>query len=228
MNGVVTALRAGTLFYYDQSTAIEISSHERWPMDKYFVCLSGLPASTRLRSLGLRAGTSVQLAMFPEVQRVIDELIKEGQHHRTATGRICAALTEVLLLRIEDLVGLSGSSGRVAEATFSRCKSVIDVQATQLNKLCDIIQAVRLESTQLNRLFRRYQGISPYQYLLRRKMTLAAERLREPGTLVKEAAAYVGFSDPYHFSRCFKKIHRISPKKFQDAWQRPEYPRKEG
>jgi AraC-like DNA-binding protein len=67
----------------------------------------------------------------------------------------------------------------------------------------------------MSRLFRRYQGFSPYQYLLRRKMALAAGLLMNPATLVKEAAAQVGFADPYHFSRCFKQVHRIAPKDFQ-------------
>jgi AraC-like DNA-binding protein len=35
--------------------------------------------------------------------------------------------------------------------------------------------------------------------------------------LVKEAAAQVGFADQYHFSRCFKKVHRVAPKEFQKA-----------
>jgi AraC-like DNA-binding protein len=28
---------------------------------------------------------------------------------------------------------------------------------------------------------------------------------------VKEAAQRVGFSDPYHFSRCFRSVHGIPP-----------------
>jgi AraC-like DNA-binding protein len=46
-------------------------------------------------------------------------------------------------------------------------------------------------------------------------MALAAELLMDPTTLVKEAAAQVGFADQYHFSRCFKKVHRVAPKEFQ-------------
>ena len=42
-------------------------------------------------------------------------------------------------------------------------------------------------------------------------MILAAEFLFETGGLVKEAAQRVGFSDPYHFSRCFKMVHGVSP-----------------
>jgi AraC-like DNA-binding protein len=37
---------------------------------------------------------------------------------------------------------------------------------------------------------------------------------------VKEVGAEVGFSDPYHFSRAFKKYHGISPSRFQDTRSR--------
>jgi AraC-like DNA-binding protein len=70
---------------------------------------------------------------------------------------------------------------------------------------------VGIEPSSVCRLFRRFQGTSPYQYLLRRKMILAAEYLFETGGLVKEAAQCVGFADPYHFSRCFKAVHGVSP-----------------
>jgi AraC-like DNA-binding protein len=65
------------------------------------------------------------------------------------------------------------------------------------------------------RLFRRFQGTSPYQYLLRRKMNLAAEFLIDQGGLVKEAALKVGFADPFHFSRCFKTVHGVAPSELQ-------------
>lgn len=215
LNGAAHALRAGSLFLYDASTRLEIRSDPIRPMTKYFLCLAGTRVRPRLRAAGLRPGGLIQLAMFTEVQRAWDDLIREGNHHRPTAGRICAALTEVLLLKIEELAGLSVSPGRAAEETFLRCKGVIEARAAALATLTDITRATGIGPTRLNRLFRRYQGLSPYQFLLHRKMALAAELLMNPATLVKEAAAQVGFTDPYHFSRCFKHVHRVAPKNFQ-------------
>ena len=153
--------------------------------------------------------------MFPEVQAIFDDLIREGQHHRVTAGRICAALVEVLLLKLEELCGLGGLGGTGGEETFLRCKGVIEARAAELATLGDITRAVGIETSHLSRLFRRHQGISPYQFLLRRKMTLAAELLLDPRALVKSVAAQVGFRDPYHFSRCFKAVHRVSPRELQ-------------
>jgi len=215
MNGAETPLRAGSLFHYDRTTRLEIRTDPERPMAKYFLCMTGARAPRRVSACGVAPNRAVQLAMFTEVQRLLEDLIREGQQHRATAGRICSALVEVLLLKIEELVGLSGPKGRGGEETFLRGKGAIDAQAARLGTLGDITAAAGVGPSQLCRLFRRYQGLSPYQYLLYRKMALAAELLLAPNALVKEAAGQVGFADPYHFSRCFKKVHRVAPKEFQ-------------
>lgn len=215
LDGRTFPLRPGTLFHYDHRTKLEIRTDPDRPMAKYFLCLSGGRVPARLRAAGITTRDVVRLAMFAEVQRVWDDLIHEGRYHRATAGRICAALVEVLLLKIEDLAGRSVAEGQLAEETFLRCKGVIESQAGRFGTLQDITRNVGVGPTRLSRLFRRYQGLSPYQYLLHRKMALAAELLMDPKTLVKEAAAQVGFTDQYHFSRCFKKVHRVAPKEFQ-------------
>lgn len=220
LNESESVLRAGSLFCYEHSTRLEIRTDPAKPMAKYFLCLTGARASQRLREAGVRPNQVAHLAMFPDVQRVLEDLIREGGRHRATAGRICAALVEVLLLKIEELAGVAGQSGVGAEENFLRCRGIIDVQAARLATLGEMTKAVGLEATRLCRLFRRYQGQSPYQYLLHRKMALAAEHLMDPNTFVKEVADRVGFADPYHFSRCFKKVHRVAPKEFQRSLKR--------
>ena len=215
LDGRTFPLRPGSLFHYDSRTRLEIRTDPARPMAKYFLCLTGTRAAARLQVAGISPDEVIHLAMFAEVQRVWDDLIHEGRYHRATAGRICAALVEVLLLKIEDLAGRSVSQGQAAEETFLRCKGAIEAQAGRLGTLQDITRSVGVGPTRLSRLFRRYQGMSPYQYLLHRKMALAAELLMDPATLVKEAAAQVGFADQYHFSRCFKKVHRVAPREFQ-------------
>jgi AraC-like DNA-binding protein len=43
-------------------------------------------------------------------------------------------------------------------------------------------------------------------------MNKAVEFLNDPNLLVKQVAAAVGYADPYHFSRTFKKTFGVSPK----------------
>ena len=179
-------------------------------MLKYFLCFSGRDVASRLRQAGMRIGGVRQLGASGEVQNVFDDLVREGQWHSPLTREVCAVLGELLLLKLT-AAGRARGAADPARRSFIRCKTLIDSNLERLVSLEDIAAAARLDVSTVGRLFRRFQGTSPYQYLLRRKMNLAAEYLLETGAAVKEAAQRVGFADPYHFSRVFRAVHGVPP-----------------
>jgi len=46
-------------------------------------------------------------------------------------------------------------------------------------------------------------------------MNVAAQRLQKPEVLVKQVAYELGFTDPFHFSRAFKRVFGLSPAMFR-------------
>lgn len=215
LDGVASKLRPGSVFTYGATTKVEIRTEKRRPMTKCFLSFSGAAAVKRLAVAGLPIGKATRLALFGEAQQLMEEIIREGRHERYATTRICTALTEVLFIKIEELRRWSASVGCEVEEEFLSCCTIIDRKFLEIATLEEIARLSGISSVRICRLFRRYKGISPYQYLLRRKMAYAAELLLGTGCRVKDAAARAGFEDPYHFSRCFKAIHQLSPKQFQ-------------
>lgn len=215
LDGRATDLEPGSVFAYGPATACTIRTDPTRPMTKYFLCLAGSPAAVarRLRAAGLAPAHVATAAAHAELRSAWEELLREGRRHGPRTRALCAALLEVLLLKLADAVALAGASAAdSAESTFLRCKALIDANLDRPLTLEDIADAAGLEVSSVCRLFRRYQGTSPYRYLLRQKMNLAAEFLVETGGTVKEAAQRVGFADPFHFSRVFKQVHGIAPR----------------
>jgi AraC-like DNA-binding protein len=206
------ALRPGMIFAYAPTTDCEIRTDPGDPMVKYFLGLAGDEVAPRLRRCGIAPGRARQLAAHAEVTTVLEDLVREGQRSGALARRICATLFELLLLKIEDTSTLAPHASEPAREAFLRCKALIDAEAERLGTLEEIARATGVEASSVCRWFRRYQGASPYQYLLRRKMNLAAEYLVEHGGLVKEVAQRVGFADPYHFSRAFKAVHGVAPR----------------
>jgi AraC family transcriptional regulator len=206
------ALRPGMVFAYAPTTDCEIRTDPGDPMVKYFLGLAGHGVAARLRRCGVPPGGVRQLAAHAEVTSVLEDLVREGQRSGALARRICATLFELLLLKIEDSSTLAPHASEPAREAFLRCKALIDAEAERLGTLEEIARATGVEASSVCRWFRRYQGSSPYQYLLRRKMNLAAEYLVEHGGLVKEVAQRVGFADPYHFSRAFKTVHGVAPR----------------
>jgi iron complex transport system substrate-binding protein len=58
--------------------------------------------------------------------------------------------------------------------------------------------------------------VTPIEATVRLKMNLAAQRLQSPDSSVKEVAEEFGFSDPFNFSRAFKRIFGIPPGTFKN------------
>ena len=112
--------------------------------------------------------------------------------------------------------------GSGAESTFRRCRSLVDQHAATMASIEDISVQTGVARAHLSRLFRRFQGEAPYRYLVRRKMSLAAELLVKGDCLVKEAARQVGIADPYHFSRLFKDVYHLAPTAFRRLMMRGE------
>jgi AraC family transcriptional regulator len=206
------ALGPGVVYAYAPTTHCEIHADPRDPMVKYFLSFAGTQGAARLRRCGVPPGSTRQLAAHAEITSVLEDLVREGQRSGALASPICAALFELLLLKIEDTATLAPHASEPAREAFLRCKALIDADAERLGTLEQIAGAAGVEASSVCRWFRRYQGTSPYQYLLRRKMNIAAEHLVENGGLVKEAAQRVGFADPYHFSRAFKAVHGVAPR----------------
>lgn len=63
---------------------------------------------------------------------------------------------------------------------------------------------------QFSYLFNKYMGIRPIDYMIQFRLKKAFEMLKE-GHKVCDVASYVGYNDPYYFSRLFKKHFNLSP-----------------
>ena len=69
----------------------------------------------------------------------------------------------------------------------------------------------------LSKVFRRQTGMSPTEYLTKMRMEKAKELLEtRPGILIRDAAALVGYKDPYYFSKLFRKTTGSWPSQYQE------------
>ena len=65
------------------------------------------------------------------------------------------------------------------------------------------------------KLFREKTGVSPKQYIIRRRIDAASRLLLTGKKSIGEIAAELGYNTPYEFSAQFRKFTGISPKKYR-------------
>ena len=61
-------------------------------------------------------------------------------------------------------------------------------------------------------------GLSPLRYLIRKRIEIAQEMLRDDRSLsVAEVARRCGFENPYYFARMFKRITGKTPSSYRHS-----------
>ncbi|OQY32873.1 MAG: hypothetical protein B6241_09780 [Spirochaetaceae bacterium 4572_59] len=81
--------------------------------------------------------------------------------------------------------------------------------------LDDIANEVALSVPGIIRKFRKETGVTPYQFLLQKRMDHARMLLKQTDLTICRIAHDSGFNDTYHFSRIFKQRFNLSPGKYR-------------
>lgn len=213
LGGKAHALTSGSVFTYGPGVSQYIQTSRSEPMVKYFVDFIGTAAERLLRETELAPGTCRSVSAVPEARAAFDALIDHGLKADAYTARRCALQLELLVYAMAQGAEAPSTNERRARMTFQRCLHFIDTSFLQVNSVDEIATACHVDSSHLCRLFRRFQKQSPYHYLQRLRMQWVADRLQNSNILVQEIAAELN-TDPYQLSRCFKRVHGVSPMAF--------------
>lgn len=215
LKGRTVALYPGRIFTYGPGVAHVITPDANNPLVKYFVDFTGSTASKVLCNNDLAPGTAIQVASPDAVLRIFDDLIANGSSGTRQGPAICAKLVELLALKIAEGGLVEDPYRTAAFSTYQSCRQYIRDHFATLRTLDEIAEACHVDEAYLCRLFKRFDSQSPYQYLTQLKMAQAARSLQRNDALIKQVAFELGYSDPFHFSRAFKKVFGLSPAAFR-------------
>ena len=208
-------LRPGTVFSYAPGISQHIITDPQKPLVKYFVDFAGTQSSQWLRGCRQPAGSVSQIFPPTEIQPLFDELIRSGRRPTRHAPELCRQLLQCLGVKLLEARAPRQGTDSPAFATYQKCHQFIANNFPRLRTLSQIAAENHLDTAYLCRLFHRFDHQSPYQFLTRLKMNLAAEQLQQPGALVKNVAADLGFTNPFHFSRVFKSVFAVAPDNFR-------------
>ncbi len=217
-DGPPQALGPGTLFAYGPDLPHRLEVAPGGSMVKYFLCLTGRDAANRLESCVPAFGGTLHADNPVEIRELFDRILRDGHEHTALSRQICQAVLDLLLLKVEQAGRERRGRINRSRETFLRCKAKIDDASGSAASLAEMLASLHVDRSTLTRLFRRYQGISPYRYVIRRKMNQAALDFIRTGDLVKEVAERSGYPDAYHFSRVFKSVHGVAPARFRTLY----------
>lgn len=211
-------LEAGQGFVIMPETLVHYSAHDTEPWIYSWIGFTGVNA----RSLLQRAQIDAERPIFevPAGSYLGDfyEELKAAYETRGSDVHSQSVLYRVLA----DLIRFSPETREERKPSASRegyiRKSIEFIESSYSQKISvlEIARFVGLDRTYLSGLFKERFGVSLQAYLLEYRMNRAAELLQNPELSVSDVSRSVGYTDPFLFSKMFKRIVGQAPTLFRE------------
>lgn len=81
--------------------------------------------------------------------------------------------------------------------------------------LAELANQVGLSEYHFCRVFKGATGMSPYNYVLRKRIEFARHCLRTDNVSIQDVAFMTGFGDPIQFAKQFKRFNGVTPSAYR-------------
>ncbi|RIX52372.1 AraC family transcriptional regulator [Paenibacillus nanensis] len=176
------------------------------------------------------AAGSERLGRYIQELRELTEHVPEGGAAGAGTPLEDKLLLQAnILLIIREMLALIRVQGEAALDAVSVTPSAADAAHAIEERLslglsdhvsiASVAKEMNMSRSQCTKLFTKVYGLSPRQYVSRRKLMLAKEMLVKTYLPVSEIAERLGFQSASHFSRQFRRWTGYSPTAFKPRHQ---------
>lgn len=124
---------------------------------------------------------------------------------------------------LAEMVGAASADGESAagDEAIRRACTLIETAYSEDLSLDDIAASANVSKSYLLKLFRQHVGTTPYEYLVRYRITRAKELLAETDERIGTIALAVGFNSESNFSYRFSKMVGQSPRAYREGCPTP-------
>lgn len=156
---------------------------------------------------------------YPEIENLFDQVLHENYYAKFLSFEITINILERILLKCQQLDQNALQWKQMDIKILKACIWITEhlQENFAIQKLAD---HVALSPSQLSHLFKKQIGTSIIVWKNTQLINQVAVELRHSNTQINQIAYQFGFEDPLYFSRLFKKIHGISPKKYRELWKK--------
>ena len=105
-----------------------------------------------------------------------------------------------------------------APSVAMQIRQTVDLIPNGSISLDQLAQKFHVSKQHLIRLFKQEYGITPYEYVLNRRVGLAQSLLKKTGLSVREIAEQLNFCDGAYFTEFFRKHTGMTPLQFRKEY----------
>lgn len=151
----------------------------------------------------------------------LTELLSQLWRVSSLPGGVHAFRTETLFRCVLDEMFLTARSqlSGGAQELFERVTAYIHEYYMNALSVSTLAKQYGVNENRLSYVFQKYAGMGPGDYLITYRLNRARELMLITDSPIHKIAKSVGYADPYHFSRIFKKQFGLSPSEFREKFK---------
>lgn len=208
------AAPAGTILAYGPSEPGGVRAVGAGPHYKYFADFRARRPGALLAEAGLGRSRHRRLADAAALTGCYEQILDCATLPTRQRAHLADLLLGVLLARLSAEPRPARQTAARKPEAFIRCRDYLLENYPSVRGIAEAARHCHVTPEYFSRLFRQHAGQTATRFLAALRANHAAKLLLRSDITVKTAGHTVGFDDPYHFSRVFKRIHGQSPKHF--------------
>lgn len=187
------------------------------PWKYVWVEFDGMRAEDSLLQAGLDQDHPIYNPRTPEEGDLLQEQMLYFSEH---ASRSPLHLVGRLSLFLDDLIEFSDSRqeiGQRSQRDFYINEAVVYIQQNYHRELTvdEVAGFCKLNRNYFSRKFKEVVGCSPQEFLIRQRLSNAAELMRLTDLPIKAIAAQCGYPNQLHFSQAFRKHYGLPPREWR-------------
>jgi len=142
--------------------------------------------------------------------------LESGEHAQHVRPARMISLVSMLLSELVG-AGSSATAGQPSAHLVRRACELIEVRAGRPISVVEVAEKLGVTREHLARVFRRDMRATPNEVINRVKTRRACVLLERSTQSVSDIARRVGFENPSHFARVFRRVTKLSPSEYREV-----------
>ncbi len=219
VNGKTHHIKKGNIFLIPKDVTINYYADMEDPWEYMWVTIDGEKSATYLEYAGLTVDNPVIVSSIPistylpTIGKILDSNVLTIANEVRRIGYLYELLSSLIEAQ---------NANKSKERRYDYSSEIYVEHALQYIssnyanvKVNDIANYIGINRSYLTCIFKKELQVSPQEYLINYRFQKAAELVKSTNLSIQDISNQVGYENPFTFSKMFKSIHGVSPKKYR-------------
>ena len=180
------------------------------PWKKYFVVICGSLIENLIEGYQLN---NAYLFKGLDTKEEFEKIIELAKNKKEDITYEVTSIVNKILYKMKMHTIIEKKTPDIAE----RMRDFLNENAVNKFRIEDLCEHISKSESHSIRIFKEAYGITPYAYVLNKKISLAKDLLVNTNLPIKQVSANLNFTDEYYFSNVFKTKVGLSPNNYRKS-----------